>query len=234
MSGEPQAIPESVDLRREAVRALALLAMVTVACALVFGPPWAKRGLWWGEVRSHAEFEKLSDEWNGYLQRAGLEEEVTVAADGSGATVFSCIYLAPGTGRFALQQVDGPRSPEMEIVDSRGRPIPCRVRRSYLGEMWVLTLPADIGRDRVVKERWRGGTGQLSERQGADWVYSSHHLHGDATPHTHTVMLPPGSRALTADPAPSTNGRQGNRPVLTWSGRLAEMEYFDCRVRYRL
>jgi len=234
MSAEPGASRESVDLRREAARALGLLAVLVLACTAVFGPPWAKRGLWWGGVRTHAEFQRLNDASAGYLQRAGVAEEVRLAVDGADELVITTLYRAPGTGRTGLQQVEaGFRPPGLEIVDARNRPIPWKARRSYLGEMWVLTLPADL-EDRMVRERFLAGKGQMSQRRGRDWVYTTRHLHGDAMDHAYTVILPAGATLLGASPTPTSSGQREGCRALTWSGRLEYMAYFDCRVTYRL
>lgn len=220
----------AVDMGRAIARAAALLLGLMLLTALVFGPPWAMRGIWWGGVRSRADYRRQKLATEHWLQPRLQLHRVRLDAAGTGVVDAAIYVRLSGAGWATAGYTD--RVPVV-FHDRAGRPIVPQPVQTSRGPGYRLALPPGL---RAGDELTAGARlpvpAKMLRRQGAGWLYTFHHTPDPPIHYRQELLLPPGAVVLAADPPPTSRRRSEGCPLLILEYDVTDREVVSWDVRY--
>jgi hypothetical protein len=222
-------------MNRQLLKAAFVFFAVYIFCHVLFGPAWAKKGIFFNGIKSVEEFKKIQQDHLARSKTVPIRQFVSVELTADGSAKYTCesvFGIVQGASEAKFYWAKEPDE-NTTIVNRDGQPMTftfTKAKHSYI--VWVdLEEPFADG-EFVVKTN--GPAPGATKKEDSLWHYKMHHTFGLTIMYEQVVTLPPGAVAIKVLPEPDSIYEKKGVCNLVFKTKLESTEFFECTIIYQL
>jgi hypothetical protein len=216
------------------ITAAIVLFVVALSCHIVFGAFTEKRGIFFGGIKSEAEYQKIVRLYHGRIPEKVVplsqKHLIGLNREGSAEVIAHIAYACNGEEaqlknmwNFGELRVRSRSGKELEFTTDGDNPITITVS---------LPRPNQPIQQFVLESAEKSDAPPWLRANGNRWEYTFQHMYGPPIRYEQVLSLPSGARLVSCEPSPRRTKRTGNGIQLVFARELSEGEAFRCHVVY--